>query len=97
LSIGLFSLAAAGRPELFLDASLQAAQTAHVPVRELHGPRATLDAARPSLQEARRPLNRGNHEEASAALPAVRRKLDLAVVAMTSIPPRATPARGCRR
>ena len=80
-----------------LETLLREAEAAKVPARELHGPRDTLAAAQSSLQEARTLIDRGNFAEASAALPKVREKVDLAVKAVQSIPPRPRPAKGRRK
>jgi hypothetical protein len=80
-----------------LDAALKTAEEAKVPARELRTPRATLTAARTSLQEARRLIDTGNFAEAAATVAGVREKVDTAVKAVESIPPRARPVKGKKR
>ena len=91
------AFAAASSSAVRLESSLRAAEAAKVPARELHAPRATLATARTSLQEARILLDHGNFTEATPALLAVRKKLDLAAAEVTSIPPRAKAGKGSRR
>jgi len=80
-----------------LETLLREADAAKVPARELHGPRDTLAAAQASLQETRTLIDQGKFAEASAALPKVREKIDLAVKAVQSIPPRPRPAKGRKK
>lgn len=79
-----------------LDALLHAADEARMPPHELRDPRATLDAARSSLQEARMLLDKGNSAEAAAALSGVREKLDVAVKTMEQISPHAKAGKSRR-
>ena len=75
-----------------LQRTIDAAETAKVPVRNLRTPTATLSEARQALQKARTALDAGNLEESETDLAEVRKKLDVAEAAVASIPPRKTRA-----
>ncbi|HEY2432492.1 MAG TPA: DUF4398 domain-containing protein [Vicinamibacterales bacterium] len=69
-----------------LEADLHAAESARVPAQQLRTAREALDAAKGTLQEARRRLDGGNTTDAEATLVTVREKLDLAAKAVQAIP-----------
>jgi hypothetical protein len=76
-----------------LDALIRAAEDARVPVHELRDPRATLDGAQASLQEARARLDKGNSADATATLGGLREKLDAALKTMEQISQRSKKGR----
>ncbi len=76
-----------------LESAIRAAEEARVPAHELRDPRATLDAAHGSLQEARTRLDKGNLADAGAALAGVREKLDTALKTVEQISQRAKKGR----
>jgi hypothetical protein len=80
-----------------LETLLRTAEDARVSAHELRESRATLDAARTSLQEARKLMDAGNFAEASSALAGVRENLDGAVKTMEPISQRAAKAGKARR
>ena len=65
-----------------LDTRLTAAEAAHVPARELHGARGTLEDTRARLQKAGTAVTARNYKDAVTALDGVRENLDKAIAAV---------------
>jgi hypothetical protein len=88
------AIAATATRAALLETRLKAAETAHVPTRDLRALRDTSSDAQSALQKAGEDVDAGNYPEAVKAVDGVREKVDAAIRQVETIPRPVRKAKG---